>query len=171
MQATYPSSASNSTPFSQAVIWDTIINSPEQASPPSVWALIGRNAYDSPPPKPAKKTKKKGTAGDKPTKTGVLKLRDERPKYKIPDPSGHIAHLQNVTLQIGWNVQPWVGALAWTNRVWTIGRWAPLQGGTSAPFALPGLKGASASAKKDKPKETVVGTGKKPKAGEAEPII
>lgn len=61
-----------------------------------------------------------------------------------------MAERENVTLSVGWNVQPWVGAL------W----WAPETGGamrtkgdvgTSKAFGLPALKGrnvgtASASA-------------------------
>jgi signal peptidase complex subunit 3 len=173
--ATYPSTASNATgttELSQAVIWDTIINSPAQVDPPSLWALIGRNPYDSPPPgsKKAKaKSKKVKSKSDAPL--GVLKLRDQKPKYKIPDPSGHIAHAQNVTLSLGWNVQPWVGGLWWTNHI-QIGRWAPLKGGRSKAFSLPGLKGAAGTPSGTKKvEETFVGKGEVPEAGKAEPVV
>lgn len=42
-------------------------------------------------------------------------------------------------LKLGYNVQPWVGALAWdTAGDW--GRWRSLAGGVSKRFSLPALK-------------------------------
>lgn len=160
--ATYPNPDANATagtPLSQAIIWDAILQSPVQADPPRLATVLQRNPYGArdnsmASSKAAKKAVAKQKALTGSATLGRIRLRDQKPKYKIPDPSGHVAHLGNVTLEVGWNVQPWVGALAWTNRVWTIARWAPLQGGRSEAFALPGIKGA----------ETVVGKGEVPSA-------
>ena len=78
----------------------------------------------------------------------------------------------NVTLELGWNVQPWVGALVW-GRPGAAGiplaRWEALAGGRSEAFEFPPLKGA-------KPK----GTGEEegpakveavPKPAEAVPVV
>ena len=46
----------------------------------------------------------------------VLLLRNVKPKQQIADPTGHTASTQNMTLGVGWNVQPWVGALTWTQK-------------------------------------------------------
>lgn len=43
----------------------------------------------------------------------MLHLRNQRPKYQISDITGKMAERSNVTLTVGWNVQPWVGALWW----------------------------------------------------------
>ena len=71
-----------------------------------------------------------------------------------------------MTLEIGWNVQPWVGALQWTlidgNKFW---KWRGVKGGRSTQFDLPALKGKKASS------ETVIGSGGTPKAAEASGVI
>ena len=51
-----------------------------------------------------------------------------------------------------WNVQPWVGALVWTNRQ-TYGRWSGLKGG-SDKFDFPALKSGDAVKKDDLKTET-----------------
>ena len=59
-----------------------------------------------------------------------------------------------MTLEVGWNVQPWVGALTWTmpdGKSW--GRWNGVRGGRSRMFDLPALKGGKKAA------ETVVERG------------
>ena len=70
-------------------------------------------------------------------------------------------------------MQPWVGALTWTNRrpVGPWGRWQSLQGGRSETFEFPPLKGkkVDASAKAAVEKEEK-GKGV-PKAGEATPVV
>ena len=75
-----------------------------------------------------------------------------------------------MTLEVGWNVQPWVGVLLWTNwRGW--GRWQAVRGGRSAAFEFPPLKGkkVDASAKAAAEREE---SGKGvPKAGEATPVV
>ena len=96
---------------------------------------------------------------------GIIKLRNAKPKYQITDISGKLASRGNVTLEVGWNVQPWVGALAWTmEQGQGFGRWKGMQGGKSKAFDMPALKGKSAS------QETVVGKGT-PKAAEVTPAI
>lgn len=59
---------------------------------------------------PLSKSKK---GKDKVEATGVLRLRGQKSKYQIGDVTGRLAERQNVTLSVGWNVQPWVGALWW----------------------------------------------------------
>ncbi|GAQ43814.1 signal peptidase complex subunit [Aspergillus tubingensis] len=154
--ATYPSDPSNPTTSapSHSVIWDTIIPAPE--SPYSFDALRERffpsaSSSASNKKRSTKKTSSSSkTASKKASEPGKLRLRDQRAKYSIGDVSGKMAERENVTLSVGWNVQPWVGAL------W----WAPHTGGamrtkgdvgTSRAFGLPALKGrnvgtASASA-------------------------
>ncbi|MCJ1446650.1 MAG: hypothetical protein MMC23_007156 [Stictis urceolatum] len=171
VQAVYPG-ATPSSPPSQAIIWDTIINSPSQANPPSVWALINRNPYDSPPPKSSKSksssksasksSKEKPTSkAQEPVTPGLLKLSNVKPKYQITDVSGRIAERGNVTLEVGWNVQPWVGALTWTQRT-PFYKWAGMSSGRSEAFDLPVLKGK---------KVETTGSGEVPAAGKAEPIV
>ena len=41
---------------------------------------------------------------------------------------------------MGWNVQPWVGALTWENKR-DYGSWKALKGGVSERFAFPQIKG------------------------------
>jgi len=92
----------------------------------------------------------------------VINLRNEKPKYQITDVSGKLAERGNVTLEVGWNVQPWVGALTWTmpeGRAW--GRWEGVKGGRSGAFDLPALKG--------KKVESVAR--ESPQAAEASPIV
>jgi signal peptidase complex subunit 3 len=55
-----------------------------------------------------------------------------------------MAGKQNVTLELGWNVQPWVGALLW-RMPYDIGVWKALPEGTEATrgrtdaFEIPAL--------------------------------
>ncbi|GAB1212992.1 hypothetical protein ATERTT37_002141 [Aspergillus terreus] len=146
--ASYSSSDKDSTllPNSEAIIWDTIIEAPE--SPYSFGALRERffpekpNSRNSRAKKrtPPKNAKKDAAA------PGVLRLRGQRAKYQIGDITGRLAERSNVTLSVGWNVQPWVGALWWSPATGT----APRTGGqvvSSKPFDFPALK------KKAPPKE------------------
>lgn len=97
---------------------------------------------------------------------GMIKLKNAKPKYQITDVTGKLAERENVTLQIGWNVQPWVGALTWTMpEGFELGRWKGVTGGKSEVFRLPGLKGKNASS------ETVVASGGTPKAAEASAVV
>ncbi|RDH32716.1 microsomal signal peptidase subunit [Aspergillus welwitschiae] len=141
--ATYPSEPSNPTTSapSHSVIWDTIIPAPE--SPYSFNALRKKffpSASSANKKRSTKKTSTTSKTAKKASEPGKLRLRDQRAKYSIGDVSGKMAERENVTLSVGWNVQPWVGAL------W----WAPETGGamrtkgdvgTSKAFGLPALKG------------------------------
>lgn len=165
LTATYPPS-SPAAPPSQAVIWDQIINSKSQLSPYTPF-----DAYDDFKAKylksPSKaQTTKKSSNKKKPEKAptpGIVRLKNSKPKYQITDISGKLASQHNVTLELGWNVQPWVGALLWTTKEGQgFGRWAGVQGGISQAFDLPSLKGKSA--------EQVVEKGT-PKPAEASPVV
>ena len=71
-----------------------------------------------------------------------------------------------MTLEIGWNVQPWGGALTWTmvdrQDFW---KWKGVRGGRSERFDMPSLKGKKTTS------ETIVGSGGTPKAAEASGVI
>ena len=96
---------------------------------------------------------------------GIIKLKNAKPKYQITDISGKLASKGNVTLEVGWNVQPWVGPLTWTmGQGQGFGRWMGMRGGRSKAFDMPALKGKGTS------QETVVGKGK-PKPAEATPVL
>jgi hypothetical protein len=78
-------------------------------------------------------------------KDGLVSLKNQRQKYKINDPSGKLAEKEGVQLEVGWNVQPWVGALTWKTPEegrW-LGRWAALNGGKSEVFSFPPIKGTA----------------------------
>ena len=97
---------------------------------------------------------------------GIIHLKNSRPKYQITDIGGKLSSRQNVTLEVGWNVQPWVGALTWTlseGKSW--GRWKGIKGGKSKAFDLPALKGKSTSQVKPAASQ------EKPKAAEASAVI
>jgi len=63
--------------------------------------------------KRATKRAKASKKEQKKEKPGVLRLRGQKAKYQISDITGRLAERGNVTLSVGWNVQPWVGALMW----------------------------------------------------------
>ncbi|KAL4894499.1 signal peptidase subunit-domain-containing protein [Aspergillus ambiguus] len=135
--ASYSSSDKTSTrlPNSEAIIWDTIIPAPE--SPYSFAALRERFFPEKPKSQkrsPAKKTKKDAAA-----EPGVLRLRGQRAKYQIGDITGRLAERSNVTLSVGWNVQPWVGALWWSPATGAVPRTAGAVH-SSKPFDFPALK-------------------------------
>ncbi|KAK5120889.1 hypothetical protein LTR85_005956 [Meristemomyces frigidus] len=133
--ASYPSSDPSTIPPSEAVIWDAII--------PSDYAPLHPNTYIHPASKAKKSAKPKKKESGKPYPAGgspgIVRLENQKPKYQITDVSGKIAKRGNATLSLHWNVQPWVGALVWTNKN-SIGRWQGLQGG-EAKFDFPPLKG------------------------------
>ncbi|KAJ4316615.1 Signal peptidase complex subunit [Neodidymelliopsis sp. IMI 364377] len=136
LKAVYPSLHA-SEPASEAIIWDAIL-----ASSSAPWH---QNHYIHPDPKSKsklpKKSKKamlkdKSAPSASPFPAGELHLSNQRPKYQITDITGKLQNRENVTLQLGWNVQPWVGALTWTN--WqTVGVWKGLEGGRSEAFEFP----------------------------------
>lgn len=97
---------------------------------------------------------------------GIIRLRNVKPKYQITDISGVISRRTNVTLEVGWNVQPWVGALAWTlHEGQALGRWKGIKAGKSKAFDMPALKVKSVGS------ETVVSSGESPQAAEASAVL
>ncbi|KAL9063097.1 MAG: hypothetical protein Q9157_008422 [Trypethelium eluteriae] len=161
--ATFPSSSTNEPP-SQAVIWDAIL--------PSKYEPWHENQYIHPPsassPSSSSGTRSKSNAKSKSKSSkskssastdaadynpGLLSLSAQRPKYQITTPAGRIASLSNATLELNWNIQPWVGALVWTNRA-DFGLWKGLKGGRSKSFDFPALKESGS-------KGAGAGTGKK----------
>jgi signal peptidase complex subunit 3 len=147
IKAVYPSTKPNE-PASEAIIWDAIL--PGTAAP---WH---QNHYIHPTPKSSTpKTKKSKTAKNaKPEKAaspypdGILKLAAQRPKYQITDFTGKLQNRTDVRLEMGWNVQPWVGALLWENyEDW--GMWKGIKGGKSKAFDFPSIKDGKVAAKLD----------------------
>ena len=91
-------------------------------------------------------------------------MKNVKPKYQITDISGKLAERGNVTLEVGWNVQPWVGAMLWdSGPKFPGGIWKDIDGGRSETFDFPALKG--------KKVQTTVGHGEVPKAGGAKPVV
>jgi hypothetical protein len=165
VMASYPSSSTTGTGSSDAVIWDTIIPAP--SSPYSFQNLKTRYFPDK---------SKKSTKGRKPStssktkelvKPGVLVLKNQKPKYQITDPSGIMSERSNATLVVGWNVQPWVGALVWDQSILgnRVGAWDVSKVGRSVAFDFPPLKSSKTETSK-------VGDGPKtPEAGSASPVV
>ncbi|KAJ5461468.1 uncharacterized protein N7458_003020 [Penicillium daleae] len=156
--ATYSSSdnANTQTRASEAIIWDSII--PASPSPYS-WealkekatALLPASLTSSSSAKSAGKrgakrnsktsaSSKKKKAAAEPASPGVLRLRGQKAKYQISDITGQLAERQNVTLSVGWNVQPWVGALWWAPGTGAVPR-TEGQIVSSDGFDFPALKG------------------------------
>ena len=162
--ARYPSNdPSPAAPKSEAVIWDSIINSKSQLKPFSPFQYIGQQ---SPKPRKASSRKTSSKKEEKTIEPGIIRLKNSKPKYQITDITGVISDQHNVTLEIGWNLQPWVGALTWTQREGRdFGRWKGVNGGRSEVFDLPSLKGKKPAS------ETVVSAGGRPEAAEASGII
>ena len=118
------------------------------------------------PTKKSSKAKSSTKKKDPELEPGIIRLKNSKPKYQITDISGILSERTNVTLEVGWNVQPWVGALTWTlPEGMEIGRWKGIKGGKSEVFNMPALKGKTASS------ETVVASGGTPKAAEASAVI
>lgn len=137
----YPSSKDGNSGMSEAVIWDTII--PTTATPYS-WQSLKQKYF---PEKKKYKSKSKKASAAKPkttdlTKPGVLSLKNQKPKYQVTDPSGVLSERGNATLQVSWNVQPWVGALIWDKGYLgdRLGKWDTGRVGRSEVFEFPPLK-------------------------------
>ncbi|KAI9846337.1 MAG: hypothetical protein M1837_004190 [Sclerophora amabilis] len=169
-------------PNSSAVIWDTIIPCAPSPSRAYLASLIstyidsftsytvpgsGKSSSSSKakskrsksPPKSKASTSSSSSSSTTAhaSKPGLLRLSNHRGKYQITDVSGKLAGVGNATLEIGWNVQPWVGALLWTSQTsqsqpwWLeaptsllhkLGPWKKLRGGRSEAWSFPELKGA-----------------------------
>lgn len=169
--ANYPSTKDGGE-MSESVIWDMII--PATATP---WSLQSLKAVYFPDKKTLRQQKQqaknKKSSTNKASKStdltlpGRIKLKNQKPKYQITDPTGLMGEKSNVTLQVSWNVQPWVGALVWDKGYLgsRVGQWKNGKVGRSKSFDLPALKGS-------KP-ETVKDTDgpKTPKGGQATPVI
>lgn len=67
-------------------------------------------------------------------------------------------------LELGWNVQPWVGALTWMNKR-DIGAWKGLQGGVSSKFDFPEVGAKKVKLETEKGHE-----GHRLMAGEEQPV-
>ncbi|TPX08225.1 uncharacterized protein E0L32_001879 [Thyridium curvatum] len=119
------SPSSNAT--NQAVIWDTIITSPSADHLQNIGPIA------------MKKLRKSAEGKSIDPSRGLLRLKNQKPKYQITHPSGRIAEAKDVTLRLHYNVQPWVGILTW-NQDRDYGLWERLKGGVSKKFALPALK-------------------------------
>ena len=149
--------------MSEAIVWDTIINSKSQLKPFDPIKYVESKLRPAQKPKFSRKTPKKE---EKKPEPGIIRLKNSKPKYQITDISGFMSDRQNVTLEVGWNVQPWVGALTWTlNEGQGFGKWLGVKGGRSEHFNLPGLKGKKTAS------ETVVGSGETPKAAQASGVV
>lgn len=162
--ATYPSKKASEPP-SQAIIWDAIINSDSQKNPSTPFTLYS-NIMN--PPKISLKSRRspKSKQQEVELAPGHVRLKNSKPKYQITDISGQLSSTSNVTLEVGWNVQPWVGALTWTmgeGNHW--GRWKGIKGGRSKAFDMPALKVKGVN------QEAVKGSGKPEKVAEASPIV
>ncbi|KAI4203551.1 MAG: hypothetical protein LQ350_001741 [Teloschistes chrysophthalmus] len=153
-----------SEPPSQAIIWDIIINSEAQKNPSTPFTLY--SMLTSPPKKAAKTRKPSKSKQEVELAPGLMQLKNSKPKYQITDISGKLSGITNATLELGWNVQPWVGALTWTmGKGGDWGRWKGLEGGRSKAFDIPAVKVKGVN------QEAVKGSGKPEKAAEASPIV
>ncbi|KAK5088192.1 hypothetical protein LTR05_002409 [Lithohypha guttulata] len=164
--ANYPAQKGNDQ--SESVIWDSII--PATATPWS-WQSLKSTYFPDKKSLRVSKNKNKNKRGVESTTTalskpGKINLKNQKPKYQITDPSGIMAQRQNVTLQVSWNVQPWVGALVWDNGYFggRVGSWKNGRTGRSKSFDLPALKGSKPEAVKDPEGPRT------PKAAEGKPI-
>ncbi|KAH6655127.1 signal peptidase-like protein [Truncatella angustata] len=110
-----------------AVIWDSIITAPSSDH----LANVG--------PATLKKLKRSAAGKAVDPARGVLSLRNQRPKYQITHPGGRIAETADVVLKVHYNVQPWVGALTWSQDR-DYGLWKAVKGGLSKAFSLPAVK-------------------------------
>ncbi|PYH42686.1 signal peptidase complex subunit SPC3 [Aspergillus saccharolyticus JOP 1030-1] len=159
--ATYPSHPSNasSTALSHSILWDTIIPAPES---PYTFDALRERFFGSKTQAGKKKvsTRKSAKPSNSQTRSkatappGVLRLRDQKAKYQIGDVSGKMAERENVTLSVGWNVQPWVGALWWSPGSGSVPRTNGAVG-TSKAFDLPVLKGKGAAQQQQQSKVVV----------------
>ncbi|OBT76875.1 hypothetical protein VF21_04759 [Pseudogymnoascus sp. 05NY08] len=111
----------------EAVIWDTIITSPSADHLANLGKVAKRKLLES------------GRGKSVDSGRGIIKLRNQKPKYQITAPTGKVAQARGVTLRVRYNVQPWVGALAWDTEG-EVGLWKPMKGGESGEFDLPAAR-------------------------------
>lgn len=139
--ANYPSSRDGKSGMSEAVIWDTIIPA---TSTPYSWQSL-KQKYFPEKKKSKSKARKASSTKSKSTdliKPGVISLKNQKPKHQVTDPSGVLSERGNATLQLSWNVQPWVGALIWDKGVLgdRLSKWEAGRVGRSEVFEFPALK-------------------------------
>jgi hypothetical protein len=158
-------------PFlSEVVIWDAIISAPESEYS---WTTLKDYYFPAKSKSKSKsKSKRKSTSKssstaksihkpghEKPTADGVedmresstvLSLKNQKAKYQITDISGKVAERNNVTLTVGWNVQPWVGALWWSPGSGAVIPKTAGQVGRSQTFDFPALKSTGGTGKVSK---------------------
>ncbi|KAJ3500854.1 hypothetical protein NM208_g17057 [Fusarium decemcellulare] len=119
----------------EAVIWDSIITNPSADHLQNIGPVA------------MKKLKRSAESKSIDPNRGVLKLRNQKPKYQITHPSGKIAEKDDVEIKVHYNVQPWVGLLTW-DQGQDIGVWKKFAGGVSGKFQLPALKTKKKDAQK-----------------------
>ncbi|KAF2220541.1 signal peptidase subunit-domain-containing protein [Elsinoe ampelina] len=155
--AVFPSHHGPNFPPSEAVIWDAIV--------PSSLAPWHENTYIHPgttkSPKQSRDRRLRThdpqldefKAYPKGKSEGVLKLDNQRPKYQVTTPTGKLAGLENCTLYLRYNVQPWVGMLQWdangAKGGWLTPFWRGIKGGRSQVFELPAVKGSQGTKTKE----------------------
>ncbi|KAI0157538.1 signal peptidase subunit [Xylariaceae sp. FL1272] len=122
-----PPVGDNMNQTNKAVIWDTIITSPSSDH----LANIG--------PATLKKLRKSAAGKSIDPSRGKLSLKNQKPKYQITHPTGKVAHTDDVTLHVHYNIQPWVGMLTW-NQNFDFGLWKKMAKGVSKVFELPAIK-------------------------------
>lgn len=152
--------------MAESVIWDMII--PATATPWSLQTLRQQYFPDEKMKRRARMEAKRKRKDNKTTalpKPGVLSIRNQKPKYRITDPSGTMAGRTNVTLQVSWNVQPWVGALVWDKGYLgaRVGNWSVGEDGRSDVFDIPVVGDRTTDSIKVQPVT--------PEAGSASPVV
>ena len=104
-------------PDTTAVLWDAILQHP--LAPVHVNHFDPSNPTGRKPFTPSGGKKGKKNEPKEPEKAksiadvAIIRLAGQKPKYQITDPTGRLAGRGNSSLQLNWNVQPWVGALTW----------------------------------------------------------
>ena len=129
-----------SKPPSRAVVWDAILPHPLAPNHHNQWVHPGKGTKakkSSSKSRSKSKTKSSSKAAVTPTKStyrssfsesapGIIRLDNQRPKYQITDLTGKLASLSGASLELHWNIQPWVGLLTWNG--------AGKSGTTEAPW-------------------------------------
>ncbi|KAM4056235.1 signal peptidase subunit [Hirsutella rhossiliensis] len=117
-----------------AVIWDSIITNPSADHLKNIGPIA------------MKKLKRSSEGKTIDPSRGILRVKNQKPKYQITHPGGKIAQSQDVTLKLHYNVQPWVGLLTW-NMDKDLGFWKVINGGSSNKFDLPAIKSKDSKTK------------------------
>ncbi|KAL2176325.1 signal peptidase subunit-domain-containing protein [Thermothelomyces heterothallicus CBS 202.75] len=120
-------SGSGQNATNQAVIWDSIITSPNADHLANLGPIAMR------------KLKRSAQGKSIDPSRGKLSIKNQRPKYQITHPTGKVAEQDDVVLRLHYNVQPWVGILTW-NQDADFWKWKTLQNNLSKKFSLPAVK-------------------------------